>query len=284
MVRNPMNAHQVSKINLNPDVVDCIVFWTKNPTPMLDKLHELKDYCYYFQYTLTGYGKDIESNLPNKKKVLIPSFIKLSELVGPERVIWRYDPIILTEKYNADYHLKAFGEIAKALDGYTKKAVISFVDIYQKNKSNMEKMESKTVNNSALLELAGKLRDIAVEHGMIIATCAEEMDLSSVGIGHNACIDKELIERLTGAKIKVKKDKVQRPECLCAESVEVGTYNTCRNGCKYCYANYNYASVVENSNKYDPASPMLCDFLKEDDKVTDRPMKSLLDRQLSFEF
>ena len=283
LVRNPMNAHQVSRICLSPDVVDCIVFWTKNPTPMISRLEGLKDYCYYFQYTLTGYGKDIENNLPDKREVLIPSFIKLSETLGADRVIWRYDPIIITENYTAEYHLKAFEEIAKALNGYTKKVIISFVDIYQKNKKNMEQVNSKIVTNAEWMDLAGNLKAIADKYDLKIATCSEDMDLSSVGIEHNACIDKDLIERLTGAKIKVKKDKTQRPECLCAESIDVGAYNTCRNGCKYCYANFSYESVVDNSKRYDVNSPMLCDAPREGDKITDRPMKSLLDRQLSFD-
>ena len=104
-VRNPMNVHQISKIDISPEVVDCIVFWTKNPANMLDKLEDLRDYPYYFQFTLNGYGKDIEPNLPNKRKELIPTFQKLSEKIGKERVIWRYDPILVNQKYTMDYHL-----------------------------------------------------------------------------------------------------------------------------------------------------------------------------------
>ena len=98
LVRNPMNFYQVSRVPLTPDVVDCIVFWTKNPIPMLDKLDELKEYQYYFQFTLTGYGHDIEAGLPDKKEALIPAFQRLSDMIGPERVIWRYDPIVVTGK------------------------------------------------------------------------------------------------------------------------------------------------------------------------------------------
>ncbi|MDE6220066.1 MAG: DUF1848 domain-containing protein [Lachnospiraceae bacterium] len=114
-VRNPMNNKQISRLLLSPNIVDCIVFWTKNPIPMLPKLDELKDYCYYFQFTLTGYGRNIEKNLPDKKKDLIPAFQKLSDRIGLERVIWRYDPILINNRYSVDYHLKAFEEIAKAL-------------------------------------------------------------------------------------------------------------------------------------------------------------------------
>ena len=92
-VRNPMNFHQISKIDLSPRIVDCIVFWTKNPLPLMDQLDELKDYKYYFQFTLTGYGKDIEPGLPDKKKEMTDIFRRLSEKTGKEKVIWRYDPI-----------------------------------------------------------------------------------------------------------------------------------------------------------------------------------------------
>ena len=86
-VKNPMNAHQVSRIDLSPDVVDCIVFWTKNPAPMIDGLDKLKDYPYYFQVTISGYGKDIEPGIPDKNKEIIPAFKKLAEKIGKEKVI-----------------------------------------------------------------------------------------------------------------------------------------------------------------------------------------------------
>ena len=127
-VRNPMNAHQVSEIKITPDVVDCIVFWTKNPLPMMKRLNETKDYNYYFQFTLTGYGNDVEVNLSNKKTEMIPVFQELSEKIGKQKVIWRYDPIFFSDRYTKEYHLKAFKSIAEALSGYTEKCVISFVD------------------------------------------------------------------------------------------------------------------------------------------------------------
>ena len=120
-VRNPMNAHQISKIALSPEVVDCIVFWTKNPEPMFSRLEELDAYQYYFQFTLTGFGSDMERNVPHKKEHMIPIFQKLAGKIGREKVIWRYDPIIFTDKYTPEYHLKAFGQIAGELHGYTSK-------------------------------------------------------------------------------------------------------------------------------------------------------------------
>lgn len=280
-VRNPMNVHQISKIALSPELVDCIVFWTKNPEPMLDRLDQLAAYNYYFQFTLTGYGKDLEGNVPHKKDRMIPIFRELSKRIGKQKVIWRYDPIIFTEKYTPEYHLKAFEQIAAALKGYTEKCVISFVDIYAKNKKIMELLDSYEIGQSELLDFAKRISETARENGMETGSCAESIDLQECGIEHNCCIDKVLIESIIGCRLKAGKDKGQRRECGCVESVEIGTYNTCRNGCKYCYANYSGESVAKNCRKYDPKSPILCDVIDENDKITERKVKSLKEQQLS---
>lgn len=274
-VRNPMNAHQVSKIDITPEVVDCIVFWTKNPQPMLDRLDELASYDYYFQFTLTGYGKDIERNVPHKKEKMFPIFQELSEKIGMNRVIWRYDPVIFTNQYTKEYHLKAFEQIATALRGYTEKCVISFVDVYAKNKKNMELLAPYEVDTTELLEFSKKIAVIAKDNGMTVGSCAERIDLHECGIEHNCCIDKNLIESIIGCKLKVSKDKNQRQECGCMESVEIGTYNTCKNGCKYCYANYSEESVAKSCSQYNLESPILCGTLDEKDKITERKVKSL---------
>lgn len=280
-VRNPMNIHQVSKLDISPEVVDCIVFWTKNPEPMFARLDELSAYKYYFQFTLTGYGKDLECNVPHKKEKMIPIFQKLSEKIGMDRVVWRYDPIIFTKTYTPEYHLKAFEQIASALNGYTERCVISFVDVYAKNKKNMEMIEAYDIEEALLIDFAGKLSEIARSNKIIIGSCAENIDLAKCGIGHNCCIDKELIENILGCKLKVGKDKNQRPECGCVESVEIGTYNTCKNGCRYCYANFSQESVLKNCNKYDVDSSLLCGILTEEDKITERKVKSLREEQIS---
>ena len=274
-VRNPMNAHQVSKIDITPKVVDCIVFWTKNPQPMLDRLDELTSYEYYFQFTLTGYGKDIERNVPHKKEKMLPIFQELSKKIGMKRVIWRYDPIIFTNRYTPEYHLRAFEQIATALRGYTEKCVISFVDVYAKNKKNMELLAPYEVDTTELLEFSKKIAVIAKDNGMTVGSCAERIDLHECGIEHNCCIDKNLIESIIGCKLKVSKDKNQRQECGCMESVEIGTYNTCKNGCKYCYANYSEESVAKSCSQYNLESPILCGTLDEKDKITERKVKSL---------
>ena len=280
-VRNPMNAHQISKIILSPEVIDCIVFWTKNPEPLLQRLDELNAYQYYFQFTLTGYGNDIELNVPHKKDYMIPTFQKLSRKIGKQKVIWRYDPIIFTDKYTPEYHLKAFKQIAKELHGYTSKCAISFVDIYTKNQKNMKELNSYYLSEDELLEFGKQVALIAKDNDIKVATCAEIVDLSSCGIEHNCCIDKELIEEIIGCKIQADKDKNQRKECGCVESIEIGTYNTCKNGCRYCYANYSQESVFQNCRLYDADFPLLCGKITEDDKITERKVKSVKEKQLT---
>ena len=280
-LRNPMNLHQVSKIDLSPKVVDCIIFWTKNPEPMLERLEELSSYKYYFQFTLTGYGKDIEPNVPHKKEKMIPIFRRLSDKIGSKNVIWRYDPIIFTKIYTPEYHLKAFEQIANALRGYTNKCVISFVDAYAKNKKNMEALGTYELNEYELIQFVGKLSQIAKANGMTIGSCAEVIDLSQCGIEHNCCVDKKLVEDIIGCKINADKDKNQRLECGCIQSVDIGTYNTCKNGCRYCYANYSQESVIKNCSQYDVNSPILCGTITSQDKINERKMKSLKQQQIN---
>lgn len=281
-VRNPMNMYQISRIDLSPDVIDCIVFWTKNPANMIEKLGQLQDYAYYFQFTLTGYGKDVEPNLPNKRGELIPTFQRLSERIGKEKVIWRYDPVFLSERYTIAYHLKAFQEIAERLTGYTEKVVISFLDQYQKIQQNMQRLAVRQMTDEEMCYLAGEMAQIASKHHFTIEACAEKTDFREAGIWNGSCIDKRLIEKIIGCRLVGEKDKNQRKECRCLESVEVGAYNTCLNGCKYCYANFNSEKVKENAALYHQTSPLLCGNITSNDKFTVRKMKSLKDRQLCF--
>lgn len=280
-VRNPMNPRQVSKIALSAEVVDCIVFWTKNPKPMLAKLDALNTYTYYFQFTLTGYGADIECGLPDKKLDVIPTFQKLSQKIGAQRVIWRYDPILFTEHYTPEYHLKTFSEIAERLRGYTEKCVISFVDIYAKNQKNMQALRIRSLEENKLFAFAAKIAQIARENGMKIASCAEAVDLSACGIAHNCCIDKDLIAQITGSRICADKDKNQRKECGCIESIDIGTYNTCQNGCRYCYANHGTKSVAQSCQTYDENAPILCGQITAEDKITERVVGSFKENQLT---
>ena len=279
LARNPMNAHQVSRISLSPEVVDGIVFWTKNPAPMLDKLPQLKDYMYYFQFTLNAYEQDVEADVPLKHKYIVPTFQRLSEMIGPERVVWRYDPILLSDKYTFDYHVKYFELLAKKLAPYTQKCTISFLDMYVKTERNVAGLNIQPWTLELQDAMAKSLAEIAHSYGLELETCAEGIELEKYGIKHAHCIDGELFAKLLGCPLKVGKDKNQRKECGCVDSVDIGAYNTCRNGCRYCYANFNAKMVQNNQQRHNPLSPLLLGELQPDDKVTERKMTSCLERQ-----
>lgn len=274
-VRNPMNIHQVSRVTLSPDVIDCIVFWSKNPKPMLARLDELKDYMYYFQFTINPYDRGLELGVP-KKEGIIGTFKELSEKIGRKRVIWRYDPILLTENMGVDYHVRYFEEIAKRLEGYTDTCVISFVDLYQKTQRNLKDTAAREPSQNEMVEIAGRLCSIAKKYGITIQTCAEDIALESVGIKHGKCIDSALIEDLLDVKLVVDKDPNQRKECGCVQSIDIGEYNTCAHGCKYCYANFKDGVVAANRAAHDVNSPLLIGNLGPADKVTERKLFSFI--------
>ncbi len=279
LVRNPMNYNQVSKINLSPSVIDCIVFWTKDPTNMLDKLQMISNYRYYFQVTINGYNSNIERNV-RSKNLIIDSFKSLSKRIGKEKTIWRYDPIILTDKIDIEYHCKQFNLLASQLKGCTDRCIISFVDLYKKSERNMKNLSTDDLDNKKMLEIGKKLSEIAANYNLTIETCSELIDLSSVGIHHAKCIDDRAITKIVGYDINVKKDKNQRDICGCIASIDIGVYNTCRHGCLYCYANYSDKAVRNNTLNHDPNSPFLIGKEEPGDKTTERKMVSYVDNQL----
>ena len=273
LVRNPMNIRQISKVLLTPDVVDCIVFWSKNPKNMLSKLTMLNGYHYYFQFTLNSYNEDVETAVP-PKKIIIETFKALSEKIGSERVIWRYDPVLINKNYTISYHIENFEKTASELRSYTKKVTISFIDLYSKTERNTSGLSLKELDLIQKYEIAGKLAKIAQKNFLTIDTCAEDIDLSQYGILHARCIDDNLIKQITGYSLDVKKDKSQRLECGCVASIDIGVYNTCRHGCLYCYANYNNVIAAENMKKHNPLSPLLLGEYAPADKYIDRKAKS----------
>ncbi|MDR1955912.1 MAG: DUF1848 domain-containing protein, partial [Treponema sp.] len=236
-VRNPMNVHQISKINLSPEKVDGMVFWTKNPKSMLNKLDLIMDYHFYFQFTLNSYDQDIETKLPRKGEI-IETFKRLSDKIGPNRILWRYDPILLNDTYTISYHIENFEKIACALNGYTKKITFSFIDFYKKIIDNIKNLSMKNITIEEKTTIAENLSRIAKKNGFLIDTCAENTDFSKYGITHARCIDDRLISQIIGYNLDIKKDKNQRLECGCVKSIDIGEYNSCSNGCLYCYANY----------------------------------------------
>ncbi len=284
LVRNPVNAHQISRIDLRPEVVDGIVFWTKNPLPMLDRLNELKDYMYYFQFTLNAYGQDVESYVPAKSKVIIPAFQRLADIVGPERVIWRYDPIFYSDRYDFVYHTHYFAKLAEQLAPFTKKCTLSFLDLYRSAERNIRAIGARQLTQSEQREIAAQLAEIARCCGLKLDTCAESIDLQQYGISHAHCVDAELFGKLLHCPLQLARDKNQRLECGCAESIDIGSYDTCCHGCRYCYATNSAAKAALNFKLHDPHSPLLSGTLGDGDKVTARKMKSCRMSQTAFDF
>jgi DNA repair photolyase len=277
VTKNPFNAHQLTKLRLDSEVVDAIVFWTKNAAPMIVRLSELdvKGFSYYFQFTITPYEKDMEPCLPDKS-VLFDTFKRLAEKIGRERVIWRYDPIFISDKYSKEWHVRKFEEYVGALHDSTEKVVISFLDM---DYNNTKKINELGIRDGSLAEknyLAEAMSAIAQSSDLEIATCAEEIDLAKYGIGHGRCIDDKLIERLIGCPLSVKKDKNQRDACGCMVSADIGIYNTCSHSCVYCYANFNRTTIATNREKHNRQSPLLigdCDATVLDFKKDQKSLK-----------
>lgn len=281
--KNPMNPKQISKISLNKDVVDCIVFWTKNARPMLGQLDKIRDmgYQYYFQFTITPYDRSVEKHLDDKAKI-IETFKELSEKIGEQRLIWRYDPVIVNDSYSTEYHLDSFYKICSSLNGYTSKCIFSFVDLYSKMRKSSKGIVEKEINSENMNKIAQGFSEISKRNQMKLETCSEEIDLSKYGIGHTSCIDKKTIEDIIGYSINAKKSQGQRQYCECIESIEIGAYDCCSHGCIYCYATSNMNKVYSNIKSHNSHSPLLIGKTCPGDKITEKEMKSLKNKQISF--
>lgn len=281
-VKNPMNPKQISSIPLTPEVVDCIVFWTKNARPMLEQLNEIHamGYRYYFLFTLTPYDSEMERHLPSKAEI-IDGFRMLSKKIGKHRVIWRYDPVIVNEQLTVDYHLHAFEKLACTLSAYTSRCIFSYVDMYPKVRRQAGKLVPTEVDHDDMHKIARGFSDIAGSNHLLLQTCCEEIDLIPYGIAPGACIDREVVQDITGCTIKTKKDRNQRQHCRCVESIDIGAYDCCPHGCVYCYAVSSENAVSNSLRRHDPRSPLLIGWPGTEDTVTARSVKSLKHAQNS---
>lgn len=269
MVRNPMNYNQVSKIILNPEQIDCIIFWTKNPSQDFIEGLQFLDflgYNYYIQFTITPYDQTIEKKVPRKKDI-IEKFKIISNHVGKEKIIWRYDPILLNEKFDFEYHSKYYEYLANSLYDYTNKCIISFLDFYTKIEKSLFNQNIKQLSRKEMIILADIISKIARKYNLKIESCCEDIDLTQFNITKSHCIDGNLINSITGKNYDYKKDKNQRETCGCISSTDIGVYNTCQHNCIYCYANRTQSVILKN---YNPESPLLCSELQTEDIITDR--------------
>lgn len=279
-VRNPYNQNQVSRYRLDPAVVDVIGFCTKNPAPMFPYMELLKDYGQYWFVTITPYGRDIEPNVPDKHQ-LIEDFKTLSTIVGINSIGWRFDPVFISDRYGEEYHIRAFEQIAAALEGYTETAVISFIDLYPKVRRNFPEVQE--VTNEQRLRLGKEFIRIACAHGMTVKPCAEGDELAAYGADCSGCMRIRDYEKAIGMHLNAPKRKGARAECACYISCDIGAYNTCRHLCKYCYANAEVSEVLAQSRLHDPQSPFLIGSYMDGDVIHDVPQKSWIDAQMSLE-
>lgn len=277
--RNPLFTNNVSKISLKPQDVDCFMFCSKNYKPMLSYMKKLNEtYRIICHYTITAYGKDVEPNVPSIEES-IRTLIELSKIVGKEKVLWRYDPILLIKQYTIQKHIETFDYMAKHITPYVQRCIFSFVEMYKKLEYNMPEIIPMTEKEKK--EIASQLGKIAQKYGLYIQTCGTDENYEQYGIHLSGCTTAEILEKANRVKYKKKRAKGMRKGCHCLPSRDIGAYDTCLNGCKYCYANKRPELARENIKWHDKNSPILLGTLKKTDKITiTKPERLIQDDRL----
>jgi hypothetical protein len=246
LVRNPFNARSIRRVSLDPADLDFLVLWTRDPRPLAPYLGDLerRGIRFYVQMTVTGYPQAMEPGAPSLAES-IDALRDLADKIGGDRVLWRYDPIVIARELDESFHLRGFERIAAALEGKTRRVTLSIIDEYSGTRARLEKagFSSLRFDYSAYSSLLADLAGTARSRGMTPLACAEGTDLRPLGIEAGACIDSSLAASLwgiggaaDGAEAR-RKDSGQRGACRCAPSVDIGAYGSCPRGCAYCYAN-----------------------------------------------
>ena len=267
---NPFNPAQVQTVSTAN--ARAIVFWSKHPAGILAHLDELdrRGFRYYFQYTLNDYeAEGLEPRLP-PLSARVELFRRLADRLGPERVIWRLDPLVLADGLGVPELLDKAAKLAALLAPHARKLVFSFADVegYPAVKRNLARggFAAREFARAEMEEIARGLAGINRAYGLALATCAEEADLSAHGVAHNRCVDGELLARLWPedealmaflASGAARKDKGQRPACGCIAGKDVGRYRTCPFACAYCYANGSRAEAERNFRAHRPEGETL---------------------------
>lgn len=282
LTRNPYYPDQIIRYRLDPEVVDCINFCTKNPEPMFSDMELLKDYGQLWFVTITPYGKEIEPNVPPKEQVM-DSFLKLSEMAGRNAVRWRYDPIFITGRYTLEFHLAAFEYMAKALQGSVEYCVVSFLDLYEKTKQNFPL--AREVTREERETIGKEFSSIGKSYGISLYTCCEGTELEKYGIDTSGCMTKEVIEKAIGCSLEIPKSrKSPRADCRCILGNDIGAYHTCGHGCVYCYANISMDLVNKNRVLHDPESPLLIGNIRPGEVVREARQETYSTGQMKFSF
>ena len=277
--RNPAYPTTVQKIILDHEHIDAIVFTSKNYEPGLKLIEKLdKEFPCLYHYTITAYGKDIEPGVPSIMKSGETLF-KLSDIVRPEKIFWRYDPVLLTEKYTLDYHKDIFSFLCEILNDRINRCIYSYVNLYEKTKRHMPELEAWT--DEKKIEVAKVLGKAAEEHGVKVQTCNCNLDLTEYGVGKSGCVTKELFNTILGLNLKDKKSNGTLGCTHCYPVVNIGEYNTCMNKCKYCYASSDFDACEKNYAKHNPNSPYLIGNGTPVDQIVERKPQTALTAELN---
>lgn len=272
--RNPYNKRQVTRYDLNNETIDSLVFCSKNYKPLLDNIDSISNkYPIICYYTITTYGKDVEPKVPSITES-IDILKELSEIIGKNRIVWRFDPILFTDDYTLDSHIEAYEYIAQSISSNISFSIFSFVDMYKKLERNMP--EIKDVSKKQKLELIKQVGIISNEYDLPIHSCLINENLRDYGVINSGCVTTDILEKANDIKFKNMKHQGMRKGCHCIRWNDFGMYNTCINGCKYCYANKNPKIALHNYKKHDENSPLLIGYLEEGDNITEAEKSSLL--------
>ncbi|MEE8837083.1 MAG: DUF1848 domain-containing protein [Eubacteriales bacterium] len=255
LVRNPWYPQQVTRYRIDPSVVDLIAFCSKNPAPMLSKLSEIAAYRQFWHVTITPYGRDLEPCVPPVQEVM-ETFRTLSQIVGSSHIAWRYDPIIISDRYTVDFHIDAFRKMCEQLSGYTHQAIISFIDLYEKTKRNLP--GAREVSESDRLKIGKAFSAIGRKYNMRLIACHEGTDLKPYGFDCTGCMTRRTVEQVFGEELDVPSSVTPaRKDCNCLLGGDIGAYDSCGHGCLYCYANQTPELARQRMAEHDPASPFL---------------------------
>jgi len=259
LVANPFNPAQVSRVDLTPESARVFVFWTRNPAPLAPYLGELsaRGQGFYFLHTLLDYPRELDPFSPRPPRA-VEGFRRLAGEIGPDKVIWRYDPVVLSAKTGVDFHLRAFERLAGVLAGSTRRVTVSLLTPYRKIAGRLAGLAGAgcapyVPGEEELTRLMTGLAGLARCFGLEITACAPQIDLGRFGLSPGACIDPVLIKRLFGPDLGASKDVRQRPACGCAPSRDIGAYDACLFGCLYCYATSSFARARANHRNHDPS-------------------------------
>ncbi|MFP4484957.1 MAG: DUF1848 domain-containing protein [Spirochaetaceae bacterium] len=272
-VANPFNPDQISRISLAPEDVDAIVFWTRYPRTLLDRLEAIRGrgYPLAFLYTVVDYPRRLEPASPPLQK-RIGAFRTVVDATGPRAAVWRYDPIIVSNLTPPAFHRERFARIADALSGYVDRVIISLLQPYRSvmralgqvpgldladHGSTGTELQASAAPGTEILVLLRDLAADAAERGLTVQSCADPRVAAVPGIEAGACISEDLIQAAGAATHLRPRAANQRTHCRCLESRDIGAYETCLFGCRYCYATHGTTKARENARRHDPTAGRL---------------------------